>query len=68
MKADSLPQTLVEIARKIEAQERLSFEDGMTLFESDDLLAVGLLANSVRAGLTLPQAMEILVKEMKLKE
>jgi len=27
--------------------------------------ALGLLANSVRAGLTLPQAMEILVKEMK---
>jgi tight adherence protein B len=26
---------------------------------------LGLLANSVRAGLTLPQAMEILVKEMK---
>ena len=48
MKAHSLPQTLVEIGRKIEAQERLSFEDGMTLFESDDLLAVGLLANSVR--------------------
>lgn len=27
--------------------------------------ALGLLANSVRAGLTLPQAMEILVREMK---
>lgn len=39
------------IAEKIESQERLSFEDGMALFECDDLLAIGTLANSVRERL-----------------
>ena len=48
MRATSLPKELTEIADKIDSQERLSFEDGMTLFESDDLLAVGELANQVR--------------------
>src|SRR4026209_1871279 len=48
MEASSLAAELTEIAEKVENQERLSFEDGMTLFRSDDLLAVGLLANKVR--------------------
>jgi len=48
MEACSLPAELGEIAEKVENQERLSFEDGTTLFRSDDLLAVGLLANKVR--------------------
>lgn len=39
---------LKDIAKKVEAQERLSFEDGLTLFQSDDLLTVGALANRVR--------------------
>lgn len=44
----SLPTELKLIAEKVEAQERLSFEDGVTLFQSSDLLAVGSLANKVR--------------------
>jgi aminodeoxyfutalosine synthase len=48
MRATALPTELNEIAEKVENQERLSFEDGMTLFRSNDLLAVGALANQVR--------------------
>jgi aminodeoxyfutalosine synthase len=39
---------LKEIADKVYSQERLSFEDGVKLFDSNDLLAVGHLANHVR--------------------
>ncbi len=48
MRATSLSTKLSEIAAKVENQERLSFEDGMTLFRSDDLIAIGALANQVR--------------------
>jgi len=48
MGAISLPIGLSEIAEKVENQERLSFEDGLRLFQSDDLIAVGALANQVR--------------------
>src|SRR5438128_5078124 len=48
MRTTSLPKALTEIADKVDSRERLSFEDGMTLFQSDDLLAVGTLANQVR--------------------
>jgi aminodeoxyfutalosine synthase len=48
MSATSLRPELKEIGEKIDAQERLSFEEGLTLFQSDDLLAVGALANRVR--------------------
>jgi aminodeoxyfutalosine synthase len=48
MRTTSLPKKLTEIADKVDSRERLSFEDGMTLFQSDDLLAVGTLANQVR--------------------
>ncbi|HWX39948.1 MAG TPA: aminofutalosine synthase MqnE [Blastocatellia bacterium] len=37
-----------EIAEKVTNEERLSFEDGVTLFRSDDLIAMGSLANTVR--------------------
>jgi len=40
--------TLEEIRGKVEANERLSFEDGLTLMESDDLLALGELADTAR--------------------
>jgi aminodeoxyfutalosine synthase len=50
-----LPQTLhIEdaklepIAEKVMSGERLSFNDGVTLYESGDLLALGYLANYVR--------------------
>ncbi|BAU26876.1 aminodeoxyfutalosine synthase [Aneurinibacillus soli] len=40
-------QTLLPIIEKIEAGERLSLEDGMTLYNSNDLLTIGQLANLV---------------------
>ena len=40
--------TLKPIADKVLAGERLSFEDGVALFRSPDLLTVGWLANYVR--------------------
>jgi aminodeoxyfutalosine synthase len=39
---------LAEIAEKVDAGQRLSFDDGVRLFESPDLLAVGHLANRER--------------------
>ena len=40
--------TLDTIRDKVEAGERLDFEDGVALFESDDLLALGELADTAR--------------------
>jgi len=48
MSVTSPNRNLADIAEKVERQERLSFEDGLALFESDDLLSVGALANKVR--------------------
>src|SRR5579862_5624700 len=42
---------LEPIRRKVEACERLSFEDGVTLYRSPDLLGVGWMANLVRERL-----------------
>ena len=39
---------LADIADKVEARERLSFDDAVTLFESTDLLALGWIANRER--------------------
>ncbi|MEO6326870.1 MAG: radical SAM protein, partial [Thermoanaerobaculia bacterium] len=39
---------LASLAEKVAAGQRLSFEDGVALFASPDLLGVGLLANHVR--------------------
>jgi aminodeoxyfutalosine synthase len=39
------------LAARVEAGERLSFEDGLTLFGTDDLPALGRLADSVRRRL-----------------
>lgn len=44
-------RTLQAIAEKVGAGERLSFEDGVTLYRSNDLLAIGYLANQVREKL-----------------
>ena len=41
-------QQLVPIHEKVMTEVRLSFEDGVTLFQSPDLLGVGYLANIVR--------------------
>jgi aminodeoxyfutalosine synthase len=48
MSATSLPAELKAIAEKVDEHERLSFEDGLTLFQSDDLITIGMLANRVR--------------------
>src|SRR5512141_1745138 len=40
--------TLASIRAKVESGERLDFEDGVTLMESDDLLALGELADLAR--------------------
>ncbi|ACO33279.1 MULTISPECIES: aminofutalosine synthase MqnE [Acidobacterium] len=42
---------LQPIAEKVLASERLSFEEGVTLYRSPDILAVGWLANHVRENL-----------------
>ncbi len=39
------------VAEKVMAGDRLGFEDAVTLFRSNDLLAIGYLANSVRQKL-----------------
>src|SRR5260370_11873253 len=41
-------ERLKPIADKVLAGERLSFDDGLVLYRSPDLLALGWLANSVR--------------------
>jgi aminodeoxyfutalosine synthase len=41
-------ETLVPIREKIEAGDRLDFEDGLQLIETDDLLALGELADLAR--------------------
>jgi len=41
-------QRLLPIVEKVKAGERLSYDDGVLLFRSPDLLAVGYLANLVR--------------------
>jgi aminodeoxyfutalosine synthase len=40
-------ETLLPIIEKVEAGERLTLEDGMTLYNSNDLLTIGQLANYV---------------------
>jgi aminodeoxyfutalosine synthase len=42
---------LLPIARKVEAGDRLDFTDGVTLYGSPDILAVGWMANLVRERL-----------------
>ena len=48
--SDVLTRTgdLTDIAEKVWAGERLSFDDGLRLFETDDLLLLGSLADLVR--------------------
>jgi aminodeoxyfutalosine synthase len=48
MSSIPLPAKLKEIGEKVETRTRLSFEEGLTLLESDDLIAIGALANKVR--------------------
>jgi aminodeoxyfutalosine synthase len=43
-----IPKELRSIAEKVEAQERISDEDALTLYRSTDLNAVGMIANATR--------------------
>jgi aminodeoxyfutalosine synthase len=45
---DASDPELRAIAAKVEAGERLSFDDGVALYRSPDILAVGWMANAVR--------------------
>jgi aminodeoxyfutalosine synthase len=47
-KLQIVPEDLMQIEQKVLDGERLSFEDGLALARSDDLLALGHLANVVR--------------------
>ena len=48
MQTESISQQLSDISEKVDRSERLSFEDGVRLFESNDLIAIGAMANKVR--------------------
>ena len=48
MSTPLIDATLQPIADKVMAGERLSFEEGMTLYDTPDLLTVGKLANVIR--------------------
>jgi aminodeoxyfutalosine synthase len=48
MQARLAEARLLDIAAKLEREERLTLQDGIRLFECDDLLAVGWLANRER--------------------
>ena len=43
-----IPKELRSIAEKVEAQKRISDEDALNLYRSNDLNAVGMIANAVR--------------------
>ncbi|HEY6330493.1 MAG TPA: aminofutalosine synthase MqnE [Blastocatellia bacterium] len=51
MSSTFIPHDLVPIAEKVSEGQRLSFEDGLALLKSDNLAAVGGLANTVRERL-----------------
>jgi aminodeoxyfutalosine synthase len=48
MKVTFEDRRLESVRQKVEAGERLSYDDGVTLFRSNDLLALGYMANIVR--------------------
>ena len=48
MRARLASANLLDIADKLECRERLTLDDGLRLFESPDLLAVGWMANRER--------------------
>ncbi len=48
MKISLIPASLRPIAEKIEANERISDQDGLELYRSNDLNALGIMASAVR--------------------
>jgi len=52
MELGLLPAGLTEIGEKVAIGNRLTFEDGCALFRSNDLIAIGALANVVRERLS----------------
>src|SRR4029450_10342210 len=45
-----IPKELRPIAEKVEAQQRISDPDALTLYGANDLNALGIIANVVREG------------------
>jgi cyclic dehypoxanthinyl futalosine synthase len=43
-----MDRNLIEIYEKVKNGERLTFEDGLKLFNSDDLITIGMMADMVR--------------------
>ncbi len=48
---DRMPQAFQNIRRKILSSERLTFEDGIELFRSTDILSIGALAQQARESM-----------------
>jgi 2-iminoacetate synthase ThiH len=48
MQVSFISEELRPIAEKVIHQERLSFEEGVQLFESNDLVSIGAMANVMR--------------------
>ena len=48
MKLSLIPSTLRPIAEKIEQNERISEQDALELYQTNDLNALGIMANAVR--------------------
>ena len=48
MQASLFSNEFSSIAEKVEHGERLSFDDGVKLYESDDLVSIGAMANFLR--------------------
>jgi aminodeoxyfutalosine synthase len=48
MRLSLIPQSLRPIAEKIEANERITDQDALTLYRSNDLNALGIMASAVR--------------------
>ena len=51
MKVQFEDRRLLPVREKVEAGERLSYDDGIQLYRSNDLLALGYMANLVRERL-----------------
>ena len=56
---------LVPIREKVEAAERLSFDDGVTLYRSNDILAIGLFSAVAVLASFFPARRALLVDPMR---
>ena len=61
-------KNLLVIEEKVRAEERLSFDDGVTLWNSFDLLGIGYLANIVRNRIGMQNNQNLSKEEESLLE